>query len=674
MARESNEERDQKLLTRIKDRYTKGIAGNNENRKLHSEDMRFVYDAEAAAQWDSAVLGLRAGRPSYSFNRVLQPVNMICNDQRQTHPSVKVRPAHSNSKGKIAEIFGGLWRAIEQASRAEAIYDEQYKSAVAGGFGELRLLPEFLPDAFDQVLRFVNIPNPLTVVRDPESTDPCGGDAMWCIVGDRISKDKYEELYPDVDMLTFDMTADADGWNTGEEIRVVEYMERFSTEKTIALLSDGRVIDYTTEERKVDQQLRESDPDGTWAKVTKTRKVLEWKVRWCKCDGAQILEGPTEYDWKRIPVIRMPGRYVNIEGKQKFQSVIRHSKDGQRAYNFHRSDVIERSGLISKAPYMITPKMVAGLEDMWNTANTVPRPFLLFNIDKDNVNAKPSREAPIDLPAGSLALMQQDVEDIQATTGMFDASLGNADDMNRVSGKALVQHNRRSDLGSHEFIDNYGKALTLICECGLDMMRTVYDGERVERIIGLDGAESNVTLNQTDESGNILNDMTEGEYDATVTIGPSYQTGRQDALQTMIDASTTVPQIAQVAPDIVAKYIDGADTDELVRRLRIPLIAQGIVYPSEKEKERPQPAQKPDPLKQAELARAVALARKDTAGATIEESKAGAGHLELRKVLADIVHTELDSILKAQAAHAGGAQSDIDAMEGNVARETAQGA
>ena len=99
----------------------------------------------------------------------------------------------------------------------------------------------------------------------------------------------------------------------------------------------------------------------------------------------------------------------------------------------------------------------------------------------------PHRMEPLDLPQGAMALAQMSIQDIQATIGYFDPALGNAEDMNRVSGKALVQHTRRSDLGSFEFIDGFSDALQLTWEMMIDMIPTVYDSERVERIIGHDG-------------------------------------------------------------------------------------------------------------------------------------------------------------------------------------------
>jgi hypothetical protein len=640
------------LMGSIRSRYEKGAAANEENRRLHTEDLCFAYDSEQFGQWDPLVISLRQGRPSYTFNRVLGAINMVLGDQRQTRPAIKVRPASQGATQTTADIFGGLWRDIEQQSRAEAIYDETYKHSVAGGFGEMRLLPEWESDnSFDQVLRLKHIPNPLTVVRDPESTDPCGADARWVMVGDKISNEAYDAEYPEFagSRASFSMSRDSLGWYNVDQTRVVEYFERVPSEKEIAMLSDGRVIDYTDKEKAVEKHLSKANPDGKAATVVRTRKVKTYKIRYLKCDGVQILEGPILYDWKRIPVVRMPGRYVNIEGKQKLQSLIRHSKDSQRAYNFQSSDAIERSALVPKARYFVTPKMILGFEDLWNSSNTSPRIYMPYNVDKDAPNnGAPFREQPIDVPAGSIAMAQKAAQDIQATTGFFDPALGNADDMNRVSGKALVTHTRRSDLGSHEFIDNYGKAIQLLAEMALDMIPTIYDTERVVRIIKGDGSEEHVTVNGQDDDGNLINDLKDGSYDCTVTLGPAYQTARQETLATLIDAAQTIPAIAQVAPDLIAKAIDSPDSDELTKRLRLVLIHQGIIQPTEQEKAAMGPTPPPNPVQQANALRAIALSHKDMANASIAISKANGADVEHRRLIAETVREELNNILAAQ--------------------------
>ena len=236
---------------------------------------------------------------------------------------------------------------------------------------------------------------------------------------------------------------------------------------------------------------------------------------------------------------------------------------------------------------------------------------------------------------------------------MFDPALGNADDMNRVSGKALVTHTRRSDLGSHEFIDNYGKAIQLLCECGLDMIRTTYDTARLERIIKSDGSDAEANINQPDETGKVVHDITSGSYGVTVTLGPSYQTARQETLETLIEAAQVIPALANIAPDLIAANIDTPQVDELVKRLRTVLIHQGIVQPTPAEQKAMGPPPPPDPMKQAELQRLQALAAKEQGSAMLEHSKVMNSGVVNRKELAEAIKVEIENILGAQEVTAG---------------------
>ncbi len=644
------------LLARSRRFYDEAIGSFEENRRMHSEDLNFVYNSEAMGQWDPVVLEARRGKPCYTFNRVIGSVNIAVSDMRQVKPAGKVRPASDGAKEAVAEILGGLCRSIEQQSRAEQIYKGQYKYSVAGGYGAWRVMPEYMnANSFDQVLKIIDIPNPQCVVWDPECNDPCAGDAMKCMIADRISREKFMALYRGNPGVSFNFSRDSYGWFTDKEVRVAEYFEKIPTSKTIALMSDGTVQDYDAELKALEAHLDETEQtEATGAvRVVRTRETVEWKVLWLKMDGTQVLEGPVVYDWKRIPVIRCPGRYVNIEGRKKLQSMIRHSKDAQRTYNSRCSDMIERSVLIPKAPYLVTANMIKGFEVEWAQANVASRPYLPFNVDKEAAKAgiplKPEREAPIDVPQGAIALAQQALQDIQATLGFFDPALGNAEDMNRVSGKALVTHTKRSDLGTFEFKDGFGAALQLTWEIMIDMIPKIYDTKRIVRILGQDMVEKEVAINHPQEGNHeLLNDLADGTYDCTVTLGPDYQTARQETLQTLIDAAGTIPSIAQLCGDLLAKNIDSPDSQEMARRLRIPLIHQGIVQPTPQEQKENPPPPPPDPAKVAAVQKLQAQAAKAQADAAIAHSKAGASELEQLKVIFEVANRHLQNLLAAK--------------------------
>ena len=672
------------LMARIRNFYDEGVGSWEENRRMHSEDLNFIYNSEAQGQWDPVVLQNRRGKPCYTFNRCLQPVNLVVADMRQTTPAGKVRPASDGASEPVADIYGGLCRSIEQCSRADSTYKEQFKFAVAGGFGAWRVMPTYMTDdgdgAFDQVLRLINISNPQTVVWDPQCADPCGGDANKCIVAERIDEKIYEQLYRDGDGQSFTVSRDSYGWFTDKEVRIAEYFERIPRNKKIAKMTDGTVVDYDADLKAQEAHFDEMGITYQSHGVTRiakdkqgrpmVRDTVVWQVMWVKCDGTNVLEGPYYYDWRRIPVIRCPGRYINIEGRRKFQSLIRHAKDAQRSYNSRASDMIERSALLPKAPYLVTETMIKGFEDQWNQANTQSRPYLPYNPDSKVPEGMPHRMEPLDLPQGALALAQMSIQDIQATIGYFDPALGNAEDMNRVSGKALVQHTKRSDLGSFEFIDGFRQALQLTWEMMIDMIPTVYDSERVERIIGHDGVEKMVTVNQPqDGSEDLINDLAKGHYDVEVTIGPSFQSARQEALDTLIAFSEALPNTAPMIADLLAKNVDTPDAQEMARRLRIPLIQQGLIQPTDAEKQanpnlmQPSPAQLAEQKRQEDEAALLAAKKnKMEADAQIANSRAQISDVEQQKQRFETAGKHLGNLKLEQDLKKGAAEAQTQAQ------------
>ena len=583
MARQSNEEKTRKLIREVTDRYKKADQNEDQNRRAQVEDLKFIYDPDG--QWEQEVLDKRKGRPNYTFNRTIGSVNQVIGDQRQNKPSIKVRGVDSKADPDTADVFTGLIRNIENVSDAETAYDTAFKFTVGGGYGCWRVMPEFMDEAsFDQEIRIVRIANPLTAYCDPAATDFLKRDSKWWIITERIERETFKENYPKAALTNLELD-DNDNrlWFTDDEIRIAEYFRKVPRNKLLALLSNGAVVEYT---KKVDSIKDELEQGGI--AIERTRTVRSHVVEWVKVSGADILEGPIEYKWKYIPIVPLYGRSINIEGEELLEGVVRHSKDAQRVYNYEMSTAVEVTAIQPRAPYMATPKMVKGYEEMYRTANSVNRPFMLYNIDPDSPLAKPSREAPPDVPVAILSLAQQAAEDIKTTTGFFDASLGQRS--NETSGRAIIARQREGDVGSFEFVDNLAKAIKYTGEILVDMIPQIYDTERQIRILGQDGKDEMVTVNSTvkdDESGKDvkLHDLRQGRYDVAVTVGPSYTTQRQEAADMLIQLAGVSPIVAQAAADLIVKNLDLTGADELEKRLRGILIRQGIIKPTEEDKD-----------------------------------------------------------------------------------------
>ena len=650
MPRPTNAETSAKLLVEVKDNYSRSISADGTNRELALEDIRFV--DEEGAQWDSEVRKARGSRPCYSFDRTSIAIDQVKGDQRQNTPQIKILPIDSKSDRKKAEIFEGLIRAIERNSSAKTAYNTGFDFALKGGFGAWRVYPKYVDDSFDQELCIGRIENPFTVHFDPSAKDYLKRDAEWALVTERISKDLHDAQYKDIQGSDLDLAQHDHDWINDKEVRVAEYYKRMRRKKTLALLDDGRVIDYDTI-KVIEQELRDPPP-GSGIKpirVLKKREADTTYVRWWKLSGAGIIDGPIDYEWKYIPIIPIYGRVTNIEGKRKYRGLVRKAKDPQKAYNGARTAEIEAVAMVPRSPYMVTPAQVKGYENSWREANAKNPLFLYYNAVKDLPGGgKPSREAMPDIPNALIALSQQAADDIKASTGKFGPSLGEPQ-ANELPG-AIRQRNTEGDVSSYEFIDNLAESIKYTGEILVDMIPKVYDGERVVRILGIDGKEAFENINQRGQDGKLINDLSQGRYDVAVDVGPAYTTQRQQAADYLLKFASTSEAVKNMASDLIAKSLDFKGADELERRLRIPLIQQGVIPPDqltdEEKQMQPQGPPPPDPMQEAlasklnaEAARAQAQAQQTQVNTATASIDAQMKPQELQKLIAETIFQQL---------------------------------
>src|ERR1041385_2099015 len=78
------------LLKELRDRYSKCVEAERENRNMYREDMKFIH--VPGEQWDPTEKSARGkDRPMYEFNRMRVTIKNVINQMRARRPSGKVR-------------------------------------------------------------------------------------------------------------------------------------------------------------------------------------------------------------------------------------------------------------------------------------------------------------------------------------------------------------------------------------------------------------------------------------------------------------------------------------------------------------------------------------------------------------------------------------------------------
>ena len=570
----------QQEIVREAREYIKDVAAaESDFRSKFIEDLRFTYDDDG--QWETSVKAQRVDRPCYTFNRTEGAVDQVVGDQRQTRPSIKIRGTEDTDK-KLAETMDGLVRNIEAVSNADTVQDHAFTFAVAGGYGCWRVVHEFSgDDTFDQDIKIEEIPNPLTAYFDHTATDICKRDARKFAITERITEDEFKATYPNIDPVDF-TSDDGDGpdWYGEKEVRIAEYYRKVPTEKQLLQLSDGRVVYF----EDVSDILDELEAGGIT--VTKRRQVKIDEVEWFKLYGDGILKGPITYQWKYIPAVPVYGKRINIDGEWKVKGLTRNAKDPQRSYNYIRSVMTEKALMSPKFSYILTPEQIKGYDTWWADSHSSPLPYILYNPDPEVPGGAPLKAEPSPVPIELVSIAQMDADDIKSATGFFDAGLGQKS--NETSGVAIRERRNKSDVGSFVYVDNLSKAIQFTGEILVDMIPRIYDTERTVRILGEDGKDSFVTLNEKifdDETGRdvMFNDLSVGKYDVAVSIGPSYLTQRQESAEQLIALAAQDPELLPLGRDIIIKNLDIPGSTELEKRFRKLMIEQGLIKPNDEE-------------------------------------------------------------------------------------------
>jgi len=180
-------------------------------------------------------------------------------------------------------------------------------------------------------------------------------------------------------------------------------------------------------------------------------------------------------------------------------------------------------------------------------------------------------------------------DDIKATTGIYDASLGARS--NEQSGRAILARQREGDVATFHFQDNLSRAIRHCGRILLDLIPRIYDTPRVLRIVGLDGETETVQVNQpTKHNGTErVYDLTTGLYDVVVSTGPSYTTKREQSVASMLELAKAYPPLMQVAGDLVVKAMDWPGSEALAERLQAALPPE--LRPKDEKQQGPDPQQ-----------------------------------------------------------------------------------
>lgn len=662
------------------------------------EDRRFY--SISGAQWEGPLNDQFENKPRFEMNKVHLAVIRIISEYRNNRITVDFT-AKDGEPDEMAEVCDGLYRADEQDSTAEEAYDNAFEEAVGGGFGAWRLRSRYENEYDDEDTRQRICIEPIfdadsSVFFDLNAHRLDKADATRCYVLTAMSPSSYMEEWDDnpaswpktITNTFFD-------WCSPNVVYVCEF---YKVEEKTEIVHIYRGLDGI--DMKVpDSELKE-DPEkeatllATGFREVRQKKVKRRQVHKYIMSGGKILADEGIIAGSCIPIVPVYGKRWFVDNVERCMGHVRLAKDAQRLANMLRSNLGELAAQSGREKPIFTPQQVAGHSVMWAEDNIKEYPYLLVNPITD-ANGQQQAAGPIGytkpptVPPALAALMQvveQDLQDLLGNQSAGEQMVSN------IAENTVAMIQQRLDMQVFIYMSNLAKSMRRSGQIWLSMSKDlIVEEKRKMKTVDPMGETGSVEVNAPsydNESGDSIveNDMTKADFDVNVEVGPSSSTRRAATVKSLTGLMqiTQDPQDMSVLGAMAAMNMDGEGIQDVRDYFRKKLVMQGVVKPTDEEKEMlaaQQQSQQPDPNAlyllagakkqdaEAEAVRAGVI--RTLADAELRGADVALRHAQTAKTAAEVGETQAETMNKKVDSVSQGVET-IQSGDGRLADVIAQ--
>lgn len=492
-------------------------------------------------QWDpldEAVLHAQK-RPALTINKILSTVGNVLGEQIQSRQDISFQP-RSGAPIEMAETLTKVFRHISDTNQLDWKRSDMFADGVitSRGFMDVRL--DFTDSMMGEV-RLENI-NPKNVLVDPDAEDydpDTWNDVFvtkWMTWQDiellygaedaKILKNRGSSFFP-YGYDSIERERDRFGyyynkgyylgpWDQAEVIRNIRVIERqwkkLDRQKHFVDLQTGdmRPVPDSWDKQKIEQVSQQYGLGVT----TKLVKRIRWTVT---ADNVVLHDDWSPY--KHFTVVpyfpyfrrgQTVGLVENLLGPQEYLNKV-------TSQELHVINTTANSGWIVGAG-KLTNMTVEELEQRGAETGLVME---VEGSPKDAVE----KINPNQTPTGLDRFSYKAEEHIKNISGVSDYQTGNARE--DVSAKAVAMNQSRGALNLGKPMDSMARTDYILARNILDMVQEFYTEPRILNVVAnrVTGDNETVEVNQPDPmTGEILNDLTIGEYDIIVSSTPQRET------------------------------------------------------------------------------------------------------------------------------------------------------
>ncbi|MBP8788567.1 MAG: hypothetical protein KBH41_14065 [Azonexus sp.] len=614
----------------------------------------------AGEQWlqkDLNALTL-ARRPALTINKIISTLGTLFGEQIFNRSETIFRPS-SGATPELAEVMTKVFKQIGQNNQLQWARSELFADGVirSRGFVDIRL------DFTDSMIGEVEITNlnSKNVVIDPDAEEYDPDSWMDCFISKWVTPQDIAVLYNEDDaeyLKAKDGSAFPYGYDSIERVRdrfggVLPLAGYYGVHEPHGIRRNVRLLER--QYRRLDKQLHFVDIETgdmrpvpmTWDRnriaavlekaghrVSTTKKLVK-RIRWTVTADNVVLHD----DWSPYkhftPVPYFPyfryGRTIglveNLLGPQELLNKV-------SSQELHVVNTTANSGWKVRKGSLVNMS-IEELEQ--NGAST----GLVLELD-DIANAE--KISPNNTPQGLDRLSYKAEEHIKGISNISDSMQGF--DREDVAAKAIQAKQSRGSINMTKVMDNLERTDWLIARNVMDLVQEYYTEPRIMNITHSDLLMQSETIevNTVNAEGELVNDLTIGEYDIIITSTPfraTLEDSQFEQAMAMREAGIDLPPEVLIEnsrllrkSEILKQMKAQSESPEAQQRVQLELRAQQAQV-SVLESEASQ-KQADSQLKLAKTKKELASIEQENARIELEASKdGGQGELQLEAAKTD---------------------------------------
>lgn len=538
-------------------------------------------------QWDENDLArLEAeGRPALTINTVLPTINTVLGEQSTRRADVQFKPRRGGD-AEVAHTLTKLYMQIADNNKLDWVEQQVFSDGlILDGRGYFDVRMDFSDHVEGEVR--ITAKDPLDILIDPDAKD--SNPESWNEVFETkwMTLDEIEELYGKKKAEALQFIAE-NGNGFGRDS--IEYEEtRFgdlsSTDDYLGANVPGddeyrnvralRVIER--QHRRMHRVDCFVDPDTgdqrdvpeSWseAKAKKFAKQynlsliskVKRKVRWTvTCDQVVLHD-----DWSPYHGFTIVPYFAYFRRGRPF-GMVRNLLSPQEQLNKIASQELHIVNTTANSGWVVESGSLVGMSaDDLEEHGAETGLVLEYN----RGSQPPSKIQPNQIPTGLDRISQKAALNIKAISGINDSMLGT--DSAEVSGVAIQAKQNRGAIMIQVPLDNLRKTRQYLAERILELIQTFYTEQRI--IMITDDSDpmqprEQMVINQMTPEGQIINDLTLGEYDVVIATAPA----RDSFDEVQFAEALNLRQVGVAIPDdAIIEYSHLAKKGELAKRIRM---------------------------------------------------------------------------------------------------------